>query len=179
MAIRKITFAAVIAAVYAGLTMSTAFMAYGPIQFRIAEALCILPFFFPFSMWGLFVGCILANLLSMYGPVDIVFGSMATLLAAFCTMQLGRRTNRSIGAKIAACFPPVIFNTVIIGAVIAWYMTQTGGAFLPAMVINGLQVGFGELVVMYALGLPLMIFLPKMQAFKSLTDQYSSLAQTR
>ena len=80
--VRKIAFSAALAAVYAALTMCTAFMSYGPIQFRLAEALNILPFFFPETVLGLFVGCIISNLISGYGIYDIVFGSLATLLAA-------------------------------------------------------------------------------------------------
>ena len=62
LSVRRLTFSALIAAIYAVITITTGAIAYGPIQFRIAEALCILPFFLPFTTWGLFVGCILANL---------------------------------------------------------------------------------------------------------------------
>jgi uncharacterized membrane protein len=164
--IRKIAFAAVIAAVYAAMTILLSFMSYGPIQFRVAEVLCILPFFFPVSVWGLFVGCILSNLLSAYGIIDIVFGSLATLLAALCTMQLGKICRERVSIKALACLPPVIFNGLIVGAVIAF--STTPDAFWAGFAINGLQVAFGELVVMAVLGLPLMIWLPKTHFFKEL-----------
>ena len=170
--IRKIAFAGVVAALYAAMTMALGFIAYGPIQFRIAEALCILPFFFPFSVWGLFIGCIAANILSPY-PLDIVIGSVATLFAALCTMQLGKANSDAKVVKFLACLPPVVFNAVFIGALIAYYMVAYGeaDAFLPAFAINGLWVGFGELVIMYAIGLPLMIYFPKTRLFTILCEQ--------
>ena len=174
MNIRKIAFASVIAAVYAALTIGLSFMSYGPFQFRVAEALCVLPFFFPFSTWGLVVGCILANAFSMFGLADLVFGPLATLFAALCTMYLGKLGREKLSFKIFACFPPVLFNAVIIGLVIAYYSVANGEAFLPMFVINGAWVGLGELSVLYLLGLPLLIMLPKTGAFQHL---YGILSQ--
>jgi len=172
---RKIAFAGAIAAVYAALTIALSFIGYGPIQFRVAEALCILPFFFPFSVWGLFVGCILANLISPY-PLDIFIGSAATLLAALCTSQIGK-LGRGLLIKAFACFPPVIINALFIGALIAWYMVGGGEAdtFLPALLINGLQVGLGQAAVLYAIGLPLMIYLPKSRVYEKLLELYGGV----
>jgi len=166
--VRKIAFAGVVAALYAALTIVVAPISYGPIQFRIAEVLCILPFFFPFTVPGLFIGCVIANLLSPYGLLDIFAGSLASLLAAYCTMQLGRVNRETLVSKALACFPPVIFNALIIGAVIAWAITGGGAAFWPALLLNGLQVGFGQFVVLYALGLPIMVYLPTTRLFSIL-----------
>ena len=63
LSVRRLAFTGLLAAVYAALTMGLGFMSYGQLQFRVAEALCILPFFFPFASWGLFIGCLLANIL--------------------------------------------------------------------------------------------------------------------
>ena len=179
--IRKIAFAGVIGALYAALTLVLAPISYGPLQFRIAEALTILPFFFPSTVWGLFVGCIIANLGSPYGIIDIIAGPLASLLAGLCTMKLGMiarargrnesamRSRSSLPLKILACAPPVVFNAVVIGAVIAWFQTSGGPAFWPAFVTFGLQVGFGQLVVLYVLGLPLMLALPKLPLYKTLS----------
>lgn len=172
MSIRKITFAAVIGAAYAALTMILAPISYGAVQFRISEVLCILPFFFPFSVWGLFIGCALANTISALGPIDIIFGSLATLAAGLCTMQLGRLNRGSISFKAFACLPPVMFNALVIGAIIAYFGTDASNAFWPLFIISGLQVGFGELVVMFVIGLPLMILLPKTGFFKNLSALY-------
>jgi len=163
--IRSLAFGAVVAAVYAALTMLLAPISYGPVQFRISEALCVLPFFFPASTWGLFAGCILANLLSAYGPIDVIFGSLATLLAAVFTALCGRY-GRGLPAKLLACFPPVLFNAVIVGAVLA-YAEAPGASFLPAWGVIGLQVGAGELAVLYLIGLPLLLLLPKTPLFRA------------
>ena len=169
MSTRKIAFAAMIGAVYAALTIALAPISYGPVQFRISEVMCILPFFFPFSVWGLFGGCILANLLSAYGLADIVFGSLATLLAGLCTMYCGRYRQDTLPIKVLACFPPVFFNGVIIGAVISFAVTP--GAFFAGFLINGLQVAAGEFAVLYLLGLPALIWLPRTKLFKKLMPQ--------
>ena len=79
---RQLATAGIIAALYAVLAYFAAIfgVAYGPIQCRFSEALCVLPFLFPETTLGLFVGCILTNLISMYGPMDVIFGSLATLI---------------------------------------------------------------------------------------------------
>jgi len=171
---RKIAFAGATAAIYATLTIAFSFIGYGPIQFRIAEALCILPFYFPITVWGLFIGCIVANLISPY-PLDVVVGPIATLLAALCTSMIGKPRRENLSVKALACFPPVFFNAVFVGALIAYYMVGGGeaDAFLPAFAINGLQVGFGQIVVLYAAGLPLMAYLPKSRLYYRLQEFYS------
>ena len=177
MTIRKIAFAAMVAAVYAALTMVNP-IGYGPVQCRISEALCILPFFFPFSAWGLFVGCIISNLISAYGILDIVFGSLATLLAALCTMAIGKVRPVTVLTKILACMPPVVFNAFIVGAVIAYQMVHAPGAemtFWPTYSLVGLQVGVGELGALYVLGLPLLFILPKTGVVKSLSSIYGQI----
>ena len=85
---RDLTLAAVVAALYAALTMLLPGPSYGYTQLRIAEALTVLPFLFPATAPGLIVGCLIANLLSPYGPIDIVCGTFATALAAFLTLKM-------------------------------------------------------------------------------------------
>jgi len=170
---RKIAFAGAIAAIYAALTVALNFIGFGPIQFRVAEALCILPFFFPFSVWGLFVGCFLANLISPY-PLDIIVGSAATLIAALCTALIGRSGRDNFAMKALACFPPVIINAVCIGALIAYYIAGGGKAdvFMHAFLMSALQVGLGQAAVLYAIGLPLMVYLPKSRVYGKLLEIY-------
>ena len=168
---RKMALAAVVAAMYAGLTMFLAPISYGPIQMRVSEVLCILPFFFPFSVWGLFVGCVLANLLSAYGIVDVVFGSMASLLAALCTMYIGR-LGRNRGMTALACLPPVVFNGLLVGAAIAIATTNGGSAFWPAYAISGIEVAASEFLVMFALAFPLALYLPRAGFFNKLIAIY-------
>ena len=148
--IRQLTMAAVVGALYAALTLlSSAFgLAYGPVQFRISEALCLLPFLFPETAWGLFVGCWAANLISPYGPLDMVVGSLATLIAALWTAKCRR--------KWLAPLPPVVCNAVLVGTVLAWQQSGSWETFWPAFALNGLSVGLGEAVVCFALGLLLL-----------------------
>ena len=77
-----LTYASAIAAIYTALVIAFAPIAFGPVQFRIAEALCILPFFTPAAIPGLFIGCLLSNLLCGAAMLDVVFGSVATLIGA-------------------------------------------------------------------------------------------------
>ena len=165
----RLTFAALVAAVYAVLTISTGAFAYGPIQFRIAEALCILPFFLPFTAWGLFVGCILANLMSPVGVMDVVFGSLATLGCCLCAAAIGRGWDgKSWGKCIAACLMPVVWNAVIIGLLLALFYAEDERAKIVLFFLYGAEVGAGELAVMFVLGLSLLRWLPKTKFFPKL-----------
>lgn len=161
LSVRKLTFAAVIGALYAAVTVTLAPISYGPLQFRVAEALCILPYFFPFTSWGLFVGCALANLLGGYGIPDIVFGSLATLAAGYCTSKIRIRP--------LAPLPVVLFNAAVVGATIAW--ASAPDAFWAGYRIYSLQIGLEEFGVLYIIGLPLIYLLPKYKFFNDLKNK--------
>ena len=152
--------AGVIAALYAVLAYfaSVFGIAYGPIQCRFSEALCVLPFLFPAATPGLFVGCLVANLLSPYGALDIIFGSLATLLAAVWTQHTHH--------KWLAPLPPVLCNAVIVGAVISFQETGFTGAFAGAFAYNAVTVGVGEAIACYVLGGVLLTVLPKVPALR-------------
>lgn len=139
--IKTITTGGIIAALYAALTLLFAPISFGQIQFRVAEALTLLPVVSAPAVPGLFVGCLISNL--TYGAPwqDVVFGSLATLLAAVLTRWLRKY------AWLAALMP-VICNGVIVGLVLSavyqlpWAMTIA-------------TVALGEAAVCYMLGLPL------------------------
>lgn len=150
---RELTLAAVLAAAYAALTMLLPIPQYGPIQFRLAEALTVLPFLCPAAAPGLFIGCLIANILSPYGLLDMVVGSAATLLACLLTMRV---TNRSL-----APLPPVLCNAILVGATIAYAEVGLGAGFWTAYALNALSVAVGELVVCYGLGIPLLTALDR------------------
>ena len=172
LSVRRVAFAGVVAALYVALTFAVAPIAFGPLQFRISEALTILPFFFPVAVPGLFVGCAIANwLLSPYGILDVVVGSAASLIAGLCTMLLGRLGRDRMMAKVLACTPPVIVNAVMIGALITW--STTGAGDLRAFISYGLWVGLGQLAVLYALGLPLLIYMPRAHVYDRLLQYYN------
>ncbi len=156
---QKLVYPAVVGAAYAALTMLLAPISYAAIQCRVSEVLCILPFFLPETAVGLFVGCAVANTISAAGILDVVFGSLATLLAGLCTAYFGRSFRRSwelpsLGVRALACLMPVLWNGVIIGAVLSWSFTPE--AFWPGFLLMGAEVAAGEAVVMLLAALPLM-----------------------
>ena len=170
--VRRLTMTALLAAVYAALTMGLGFLSYESVQFRIAEALCVLPFFFPWATWGLFLGCVIANLLSPAGVLDVVFGSLATLLSCLAVAALGRGDRRRWVNCILACLMPVLFNAVIVGAVITFALTApvAPSPVWLIFLVNALSVGAGEALVLFALGLPLLRFLPDSRIYPLLQN---------
>lgn len=135
-----LTQAALIAAVYVVLCVAFAPISYGEVQVRVAEALVILPFFTPAAIPGLFIGCLLSNLIGGSVLVDVVFGSLATLLGAAGTYYL--RKN-----KVLLLLPPIAANTVIVPFVLRYGY----GVLLPIPFMM-LTVGIGEVIAVAILG---------------------------
>lgn len=127
---RSLCVSAVIAALYAAMTLLLAPISYGPIQLRLSEAMTLLPILLPQAVPGLFVGCLIANLYTGM-LTDIIFGSLATLLAAIGTYLLRKRPLLA-----AAC--PVAANAVIVGLVLSM-------SFNLPVALTMLEVGIGEL----------------------------------
>ena len=175
---KDIAYAAISAAAYAALTFAIAPIAYGPIQLRLTEALCILPFFFPVTAWGLFVGCAISNLMSAAGLPDVIFGSLATLIAAFLTARIGKpfRDGEDIDKSfsffrcVAACSMPIIVNVPIVGAVLA-YMYSAPGSFWTTFVFFMGEIALGETAVMLTLGLAFMRLLPRLEIIKQIPER--------
>lgn len=158
----KLAFAAVVGAIYAILTMVLAPISYGPLQFRISEALCVLSYFTPAAAWGLFIGCAIANTLSAAGLPDVIFGSIATLIACLGMSAVGKHMKDSLKSRLLACFLPVIVNAVIVGAMLTYaYIGLSPLEHPGAFAVCAGEVALGELPVMYLFGLPLMSWLPK------------------
>lgn len=144
---RRLALAGLIAAIYTAATLFLPIPQYLGVQFRVAEAMTVLPFLFPEAVPGLAAGCFLANLLGSPIMLDWIFGTVATLLAALWTRRMPNLW--------LAALPPVVCNAVIVGAEIAWFTVQDGGAFWPAYGFSALTVGLGELAACYFLGVPL------------------------
>lgn len=157
---KDLTLAAVVAALYAALTMALPGPSFGYAQLRVAEALTVLPFLFPVTAPGLMVGCLVSNLLSPYGVVDIICGTAATALAAFLTARMPN--------KWLAPLPPVLCNGVIVGGMLAWYETGFGPNFWAMFALSGPGVALGELVACYLLGGLLLRALPKISYFQEM-----------
>ncbi|MBQ7558773.1 MAG: QueT transporter family protein [Synergistaceae bacterium] len=143
---KKIARGALIAALYAALTIALAPISYGPVQFRVSEALTLLPFYFPEAIPGLTIGCVFANFFGGFGFTDMFFGSLATLIAAFLTLK-----SKNI---FVAAFWPVISNAVVIGAMLHFLID------VP-LIATCFYVGLGEAGACYLVGVPLMKFLEK------------------
>lgn len=161
-----ITQAAVIAALYVALTYASNALglAYNAVQFRLSEILTILPVFTPAAIPGLAIGCIIANLSSPFGIVDIVCGSLATLLAAFTSYALRNVTIKDL--PVFASLPPVLFNGLIVGLEI-WYL---GDKTLSLFVISALEVMAGEAVMCILIGVPFMAAVKKTKVFSKLSS---------
>ena len=141
--------AGLIAALYAVLTWVLNPFAYGPFQIRPAEGLVVLAVFYVEAIPGLYVGCMLANLLSAYGAPDIFLGSLATLAAAGLSFGCGRFIKRD-AIKLALCaFFNIILNAFIIPAVILMTDNTIGYWYtFGSMVLT-------ETVWIFAIGTPL------------------------
>lgn len=144
------TQAAMIAAIYVVLTVLFSPFGFGEIQVRIAEALTILPFFTPAAIPGLFIGCLIGNIISGAILPDIILGSIATLIGAVFTYLL-RKQN-----KYLAPLPPIIANSVII----PWILRYAYGVPLPIPFMM-LTVGIGEIISCGVLGMILLTALQK------------------
>ena len=152
---RDLAQAAVIAAAYAVLALFSSFfgLAFGTIQFRLSEALCILPFRYRNAIPGLAIGCLVANLLSPYGLPDLIIGTLATLLAAVLTSRCRNQWS--------AIVPPVVCNGLIVGALLAWEEGGFSASFPALFAYNAFTVAAGEALVCALLGPALLRALEK------------------
>ena len=167
----RITHIAVIAALYAATTLACMLflggLAWGPVQFRLSEALCVLALFTPDAIPGLALGCAIANLINIplsgvgtLGLLDVVFGSLASAVGAVVCWRLRDR-------PALAVLGPVLANAIIVPAYLPLMLQGLGfytipftsisldGAYLPMYLFGFVAIGVGEAVVLYALGLPL------------------------
>ena len=142
-----LTEAAVIAAIYTVLVLVFQWSSFGPVQFRIAEALTILPYFTPAAIPGVTIGCFLSAVFTGADVLDMVFGSLATLIAAFLSYGLRR-------FKFLVPIPPIVVNALIV----PWVLRYAYGEALPIPVMM-LSVGAGQLVAAGVLGMILLFAL--------------------
>ncbi len=151
--VRQICVCAIIAAIYVVVTLLTSSFAYGLAQFRLSDALVVLCWFEPVLGVGLTLGCFLANIFSTVSALDMVIGTLATALACLWTIQLKGEKAWLIP------LPNVLVNALLVGGMLAWVLFPDN--LLMGFVLAFAQVGFGELVVMYILGLPLFLYVKK------------------
>ena len=154
---RSLVNAGLIGAIYVVLTLVFQPISFGAIQFRISEALTLLPILTFDAVPGLFVGCMIANALGGGVWFDVALGSIATLLAAVMSRKLRKNT-------FLAALMPTIFNGLIVGPVVYFaYVCAPGDPVsVGTLLFNMATVAFGELVVCYALGMPFLYALKKL-----------------
>lgn len=161
---KDLTLAAMVAALYAvmGYFGSIFGLTFGVVQFRFAEALTVLPFLFPATAPGLAVGCFITNLLSPYGPIDMVMGTLATAIAAWLTMKMPR--------WYLAALPPILVNMVILAPMWSW-AGSLDGAFWSLCAYNAGTFVIGETAVCYILGTVLLLALPRVKFFRPMIPE--------
>lgn len=180
----------VIAAIYAAASIVTltalSGLAWGPIQFRVSEALCVLALFTPEAIPGLTLGCIIANVYNIIvsgsgilGLLDVIFGSAATLLAAWFTWRL--RKNR-----LCALAGPVLTNAIIVPAYLPIILSGLGfytipftsisleGSYIFMYLFGFITTGLGEAVVLYVVGLPLAAALARVPFMQKLSQEFEA-----
>ena len=161
-----------IAALYAAATLICMLLlqglAWGPVQFRISEAICVVAVLTPAAIPGLTAGCIIANLANMaisgtgaLGLLDVVFGSTATLIGAVLCWKLRERPALAIGCFVAAnaLIVPAYLPILLQGLgfyTIPFTTISLDGAYLPMYLFGVVATGIGEALVIYVLGLPLL-----------------------
>ncbi len=155
--VRKMAVNAMVAALYFVLSLPFMTFIFGPVQLRVSEAFTLLPVF------SSTLGCVLVNTLGVFtkanilGPLDVLFGSAATLLAAFLTHQL--RGVRIKGLPFLSALMPVLVNGIVIGLELTFVIS--GSFNLPIFLINAGQVALGEAIACFVLGLPMVRALEK------------------
>ncbi|MBO5746529.1 MAG: QueT transporter family protein [Clostridia bacterium] len=150
---RFVVTAALIAAAYVVLTyLSAAFgLAYGGIQFRLSEALNVLAAFTPAAVPGLTLGCVIANIGSPFGIIDVIVGAVATCASAVTISWISKFGKKA--TPFLSILPPTVFNAVLVGFEITAFLPE--GVTALGFLITALQVAVGEVAVCGVLGVPL------------------------
>ena len=169
--VRRLTFIGVVAALYTTTTIVLAPIGFGNIQCRISEALTLLAVLCPEAVIAVTFGCAMSNFIgalmgvNILGFMDVLFGTLATLIATILTYKT--RNIRWKNIPILSAFWPVLLNGLIIGAELAFVLAAPG-AFWPTFAIMGVEVMIGEAIAVYVIGIPLILRLEKLEIMKRL-----------
>lgn len=158
-----LTTAAIIAALYLALMVPFQPISFGPIQFRISEMLCVLPFFTLAGIPGVTIGCLLGNFLLGAPLPDVIFGTLATLIGAFGTYYISQLPGRH--TRILSLLPPILSNALIIPFVLKY--AYGAEDLLPFMMFT---VGFGEVLAVGVLG---SILMGMLERYRSVIFKYA------
>lgn len=174
LSVKKIAVLSIAAALYVAVTMALGSLSYGNIQFRISEALVLLCFYKKEYCYSMVIGCLLANIISTVGPIDIVVGTFATLLTVLTIVLCAKfipeffenkpgmnERSASFAALVTASLAPVIFNGVLVGIELKF-------VFGLPLFLSMAQVALGEFVCVTVIGVILFKLLEKNRAFMKL-----------
>lgn len=156
--IRFVVINGLLAGLYVVFTLPFANFAYGPIQFRLSEVLTVFPIFSAVTIPGVTLGCFIANLINpnSLGPVDIIGGTLATLIAGYVSWLIGKK-NKPLGI-----IPPIVFNGLIVGGYLPFLLVDPGSTVtIQAIGVSMLSVAGSEAVLLVVLGLPLIALIAK------------------
>lgn len=154
---------AMIAAIYAVISLVLAPLSFGNIQIRIAEGLTLLPLLSPIAIIGLGIGCFITNFIgvimgaNLLGMMDVFIGTFATVLAAYLTYVLRKKLVK--GFPLWATLMPILINALIIGAELTFVFAPE--FTLSLFLIFASQVALGQALAVYVIGLPLLATLKK------------------
>ena len=156
-----ISTAAIVAALYVVLSLLTYTFSYLEIQCRVAEALCMTIFYTPAGIFGVIIGCFITNLIGG-SPIDIIFGTAATLIAALMTYPIARTIRKKNGPvlkmkhALLIPIPTVLVNAIVIPFVLyfGYQVTSFANAekMLPVLLLLSLSVFLGEVISCYVFG---------------------------
>ncbi|MGX4599920.1 QueT transporter family protein [Faecalimicrobium sp. JNUCC 81] len=151
---KKLTTLGLVAALYAVITLALSGISYGPIQFRMAEVMVLLPLLGKEYILALTIGCFLANVIGPYGVPDIIFGTLATFISTYLVYLTGKTMkDKKVHLLIASLWPTIV-NAIIIGIMLNKFLG------FP-LILSMLQVGFGQFVVITIIGVPLFNMIEK------------------
>ena len=154
--VKSLARAGMIAAIYAALTLIFAPISFNAVQFRISEAMTVLPILLPEAVPGLAVGCLVANILGGAALPDVIGGTLATLIAAILTRTLRKK-------PVLAMASPVVINGLIVGPLVYFCYEYQSVFSLSALGFTVFTVALGEAVVVAVLGTLLIKALPKIK----------------
>ncbi len=178
----RLALAGILAAMYIVLTLPFANFTFGMVQFRLAEALTVLPLLTSAAVPGVFLGCLLSNVMNPenLGLIDILGGSFTTLLAAFLTFIIGKRIRQNYFAQeqssdlrfkqrektniFLALLPPVLLNGTIVGLYLPYLLIDQ--PTLPIILSTMLSITISQTIVIYGIGLPITLLLMKNKMVK-------------
>lgn len=154
---KSIVRAGLIGGMYVILSLLTMPIASGAIQFRLSEALTLLPLFFPEAIMGLFVGCLLSNLITGCLIIDVILGSITTLVAGVLTYYIGRQINKMLYKIIIGGFFPIALNAFILPLI--WLLAYNDLEYIYGIQVLLLLVS--QAISIYACGTPLCMAIKK------------------